>query len=560
MEKIWLKHYPNGVPTEIDPDRYQSLVHVFDEVCDRFKDRPAFSNLGHSMTYGELDQVSKNLAAYLRNTLGLTKGDRVAVMMPNLLQYPVSILAILRAGLIVTNVNPLYTPSELEHQLVDANVDTIIIVSNFAHKLEEVLGRVPVKHVVVTEIGDLLLFPKSWVVNFVIKHVKKMVPAYRIPQAVGFKEALAQGRELSFQSVALNGTDIAFLQYTGGTTGVSKGAMLTHRNMVANVEQVSAWIGSNLEMGNEIIITALPLYHIFSLTANCMCFSKHGALNVLITNPRDFPAFIKELSKWRFTAITGVNTLFNALLQNERFASLDFSKLKLTVGGGMAVQQAVANQWAEVTGCPILEAYGLTESSPAVTINPAGLKEFNGSIGLPLPSTEIRLCDDHGNEVPLGEVGELCVRGPQVMQGYWERPEETAKTIDADGWLMTGDIATVDDQGFVRIVDRKKDMILVSGFNVYPNEIEDVVALHPDVVEVACIGVPDADSGEAVKVFVVVRQGASLTAEDIYEHCRKSLTGYKAPRRVEFRDELPKSNVGKILRRELRDAELQNSS
>lgn len=555
MEKIWLKHYPDGVPAEIDPDRFSSLVQIFNEACGKFEDKPAFANLGHTITFGELNKLSTDVAAYLQKELGLIKGDRVAVMMPNLLQYPIVVAGILKAGLVAVNVNPLYTSTELEHQLVDSEAKAIIIVSNFAHKLAEIVDNTRLKHVIVTDIGDLLPFPKWIIVNFVVKHVKKMVPSYHIPRAVGLRAALARGKQLAFDPVELTAEDIAFLQYTGGTTGVSKGAMLTHRNMVANIEQISAWLQGHLEIGNETIITALPLYHIFCLTANYLCFVKFGALNVLITNPRDIPGFVKELANWKFSAITGVNTLFNALLQNKQFAQLDFSKLKLSVGGGMAVQQAVAARWAEVTGCPISEGYGLTETSPAVTMNPPGLVEFSGSIGLPLPSTEIYVADEQANEVALGERGELCVRGPQLMRGYWRRPEETAKTINEAGWLLTGDIATVDERGFVRIVDRKKDMILVSGFNVYPNEVEEVIALHPDVLEVACIGVPDVRSGEAVKAFVVARPGTQLTAEDVCSHCRKHLTGYKVPDHVEFRDELPKTNVGKVLRRELREAE-----
>jgi long-chain acyl-CoA synthetase len=477
----------------------------------------------------------------------------MAIMMPNLLQYPVALFGILRAGLTVVNVNPLYTPRELAHQMNDSGSQAIVIVANFAHVLAEVVGSTKLQHIIVTELGDLLPFPKSLIVNFVVKYIKKMVPSYDLPGAIAFKTALQKGSKQTLQPVAVEGEDLAFLQYTGGTTGVSKGAMLTHRNMVANVLQVSSYVGTVFEEGKEIIITALPLYHIFCLTVNCLFFLKYGGLNVLITNPRDIPGFVKELKNTgKFTSISGVNTLFNGLINNPDFAKLDFSALKLAVGGGMAVQRAVAKKWENITGTHLLEGYGLTESSPVVTINPPDLKEFNASIGLPVPSTDISIRDDNGSEVPLGEPGELCVKGPQVMRGYWQRPEDTAKTITADGWLLTGDMATVDEQGFVRIVDRKKDMVLVSGFNVFPNEIEDVIAHMEDVLEVACIGVPDEKSGEAVKVFVVLKPGASVTADDIRAHCKKELTGYKVPKHVEFRDELPKSNVGKILRRELR--------
>lgn len=553
MEKIWLKRYPPGVPAEINPDDYPSLVDIFESSCQKFGKLDAFANMGYAMSFAELDEKSRHFAAYLQKGLGLQKGDRVAIMMPNLLQYPVTLFGILRAGLTVVNVNPLYTPRELEHQMKDAGATTIIIIANFANVLAEVIGKTPVKNVIVTEVGDLLPFPKWLLTNLVVKYIKKMVPAYSLPNAVGFRTALDKGSRLSFDRVTVTGEDLAFLQYTGGTTGVAKGAMLTHRNMVANMLQVSAYVGSEVEEGKEIIITALPLYHIFCLTVNCLSFMKFGGLNVLITNPRDIPGFVNEIKAiGKFTAISGVNTLFNALVNSADFAKLDFSALKLAVGGGMAVQRAVAEKWQKITGARILEGYGLTESSPVVCVNPTDLKEFNSSIGLPVPSTDISLRDEQGNEVPLGQSGELCVKGPQVMRGYWQRPEETAKTITADGWLQTGDIATIDEQGFVRIVDRKKDMILVSGFNVYPNEIEDVVAHCEGVLEVACIGVPDEKSGEAVKVFVVRKPGAELTDKDVLDHCRKNLTGYKMPRYVEFRDELPKTNVGKILRRELR--------
>jgi Acyl-CoA synthetases (AMP-forming)/AMP-acid ligases II len=552
MEKLWLKRYPKGIPAEINPDAFKSIVEVFDKSCQKFSNCPAYSNMGHTVSFATLNTMTRDLAAYLKNVLGLHKGDRVAIMMPNLLQYPIALFGILRAGLIVVNVNPLYTPRELEHQLNDSGATTIIIVANFAHVLAKVLDQTPVKNVIISELGDMLPFQKSALVNFVVKNVKKMVPDFQIPGAIKLKAALSAGRKLSFEPVDLTGEDLAFLQYTGGTTGVAKGAMLTHRNMVANIEQMSAWLSAAFKDGHDIIITALPLYHIFSLTANCLLSMKHGGLNVLITNPRDIPGFVAELKKWKFTTISGVNTLFNALLHNKDFVKLDFSALKLSVGGGMAVQQAVADKWQQVTGCHLLEGYGLTESSPTVCANPLDLKAFNGSIGLPLPSTEISVRDESANEVPLGELGELCVKGPQVMRGYWQRPDETANILSDDSWLRTGDIATIDAQGFVRIVDRKKDMILVSGFKVFPNEIENVLALCEGVLEVACIGVPDEKSGETVKVFIVKKEGGELTEKHIRDYCQANLTGYKVPKYIEFRNDLPKTNVGKILRRALR--------
>lgn len=553
MDKIWLNRYPEGIPAEINPDAYSSLVEIFEQSCQKYSDHDAFANMGYVMSFAELDAKSRDFAAYLQKGLGLQVGDRVAIMMPNLLQYPVALFGTLRAGLTVVNVNPLYTPRELEHQLNDSGAKVIVILANFAHVLAQVVDKTILEKVVVTELADLLPFPKSALINLVVKYVKKMVPDYKLPGAVTFKSILKEGQNLTFDPVTLNGDNLAFLQYTGGTTGVAKGAMLTHRNMVANMLQVSAYVGPVLEEGKEVIITALPLYHIFCLTVNCLLFAQQGGLNVLITNPRDIPGFVKELQKvGKFTAISGVNTLFNGLLNNPDFAKLDFSALKLAVGGGMAVQRAVADKWKKTTGVRILEGYGLTESSPVVCVNPIDLEEFSGSIGLPVPSTDISIRDENGNEAPLGDAGELCAKGPQVMLGYWQRPEETAKTITEDGWLLTGDIATVDEQGFVRIVDRKKDMILVSGFNVFPNEIEDVIAHLDQVIEVACIGVPDEKSGEAVKVFVVLKPGTELSPDAIRDHCKKSLTGYKVPKYVEFREELPKTNVGKILRRELR--------
>ena len=553
MDKIWLQSYPPGVPPEVDLDEFSSLVDLFEQSVRKFAARTAYVNMGKSLTYGELDELSARFAGWLQGELGLGPGARVALMMPNCLQYPVAMFGVLRAGLTVVNVNPLYTARELEHQLKDAGCEAIVIVENFAHTLQDVLPSTPVRHVVTTGLGDLLGFPKSLLVNFVVRHVKKMVPAWSLPGSIAFREALAKGAAHPLRPVMLGHEDLAFLQYTGGTTGVAKGAMLTHGNIVANLQQAHAWIGPYVRDGEELIVTALPLYHIFSLTANCLTFFKIGAENLLITNPRDIPGFIAELAKVRFTAITGVNTLFNALLNHPDFEKLDFSSLRLALGGGMAVQQAVAERWKAVTGRPLAEAYGLTETSPAVCINPLDLPEFNHSIGLPISSTDVSLRDDEGYEVLLGEPGELCVKGPQVMKGYYNRPEDTARVFTRDGYLRTGDVAVIAPDGYVRIVDRKKDMILVSGFNVYPNEVEDVVASHPGVLEVAALGVPDERSGEAVKIFVV-RKDPTLTAEALIAHCRQGLTGYKVPHYVEFREELPKSNVGKILRRALRDA------
>lgn len=553
MEKIWLKSYPPGVPAEVDIHRFRSIGHLFDETVERFAARSAYLNLGRALTYEALERLSGHFAAYLQVELGLPRDTRVALMMPNVLQYPVALFGALRAGYTVVNCNPLYTARELEHQLRDSGAQVVVILENFASTLQEVMSRLPIPHVVVTSLGDMLGFPKGSVVNFVVRRVKKMVPPWSLPQARGFHDALARGAGHRRQPVDVAPGDIAFLQYTGGTTGVAKGAMLTHGNIIANLQQAHAWIGPHVRDGQETIITALPLYHIFSLTANCLTFFKLGAINVLITNPRDIPGLVKELAKHRFTAITGVNTLFNALLNNPDFARLDFSALKIALGGGMAVQQAVADRWKQATGRALIEAYGLTETSPAVCINPIDLPAFNHSIGLPISSTEVSIRDDEGNELALGQTGELCVRGPQVMAGYWKRADETAKVMTADGFLRTGDIAAMDPQGFVRLVDRKKDMILVSGFNVYPNEVEEVVASHPGVLEVAAIGVPDEHSGEAVKIFVV-RKDPGLTKEALIAYCRKNLTAYKVPHLVEFRDELPKTNVGKILRRALREA------
>ncbi|HTI48864.1 MAG TPA: long-chain-fatty-acid--CoA ligase [Casimicrobiaceae bacterium] len=551
MEKIWLQSYPPGVPAEIDPREYASVREVFEESCRKYATRPAFSCMGKSFTFAELDALSAAFAGYLQG-IGCVKGARVAIMLPNILQYPVCVFGILRAGCTVVNVNPLYTARELEHQLADSGAEVIVVVENFASVLAEVIARSKVRQPVVTSIGELLGL-KGVLVDFVLRHVKKMIKPYALPGAVRLSDALAEGRRRPVERRPLDHEDLAFLQYTGGTTGVAKGAMLTHGNIVANLLQARAWIGPFLDGAHrEVIITPLPLYHILSLTANCLVFMTLGGENVLIPNPRDIPGFIKEMSRYRFTAITGVNTLFNALLNRPEFAKLDFSSLRLTLGGGMAVFEAVAKRWKEVTGCTLLEAYGLTETSPAATINPFNLADYNGSIGLPIPSTDIDLRDDAGRSVALGEPGEICIKGPQVMAGYWNRPDETAKVMTPDGFFMTGDIGIMDARGYIRIVDRKKDMILVSGFNVYPNEIESVVVQHAGVLECAAVGVPDRKSGEAVKLFIVKRDPA-LTAEDVLAHCRANLTGYKCPRDVEFRTELPKSNVGKILRRELRD-------
>ncbi|MBP4047913.1 long-chain-fatty-acid--CoA ligase [Chromobacterium violaceum] len=554
MDKVWLKNYQPGVAHEIDINQFQSVTEVFDRSVKKFSARPAMACMDKVLSYAELDAHSGRFASFLQHRLGLKKGDRVAVMMPNLLQYPIAVFGTLRAGGAVVNVNPLYTPRELEHQLKDSGAETIVILENFAGVLEQVLPRTQVKNVVVASIGEMLGILKGTLVNFVVRKVKKMVPPWRIPGHVRFSDALSIGAAKPYDKVALTHEDVAFLQYTGGTTGVAKGAVLLHKNIVANMLQASAWVGTLVREGQEVIVTALPLYHIFSLTANLMVFTEIGALNVLITNPRDIPGFVKELRKYPITCITGVNTLFNALLNHPEFSKLNFSTWRLTLGGGMAVQKAVADKWKAVTGVPLVEAYGLTETSPAACINPMDLKEYNGTIGLPVPSTEIEIRDAEGRPVAPGEQGELCIRGPQVMRGYWNRPDETAKVLGADGFLATGDMAVLTPEGYVKLVDRKKDMILVSGFNVYPNEIEDVVAGHPDVLEVACIGVPDDKSGEVVKVFVV-KKNPALTDKDIIRYCRENLTGYKVPKLVEFRSELPKTNVGKILRRALRDQE-----
>ncbi|PPC64226.1 long-chain-fatty-acid--CoA ligase FadD [Pantoea sp. ICBG 1758] len=551
LTKVWLKRYPPDVPAEINADRYPSLVDLFEHAVLHYADNVAFINMGQPLTYRQLDAQSRDFAAWLQQGLGLQQGDRVALMMPNLLQYPVALFGVLRAGMVVVNVNPLYTPRELKHQLNDSGASAIVIVSNFAHTLEKVVAETAVKHVMLTRMGDHLAPVKATLVNFVVKYVKKLVPKYHLPGAVPLRHALQQGARMAYQRPALSNDDLAFLQYTGGTTGVAKGAMLTHGNMQANLEQTKATYGKLLRAGQEQVVTALPLYHIFALTVNCLLFLDLGGTNLLITNPRDIPGFVKELAKFPFTAITGVNTLFNALLNDENFNKLDFSTLRLSAGGGMSVQKAVAERWEKLTGHYLLEGYGLTECSPLVSVNPYDITCHTGSIGLPVPSTDIRVIDDQDNDVTPGEPGELCIRGPQVMAGYWQRPDATLEVLK-NGWLHTGDIVTVDSEGFIRIVDRKKDMILVSGFNVYPNEIEDVLMQHPKIREAAAIGVPSELSGEAVKVCIV-KKDPGLTKEEVLDHCRRQLTGYKVPKIIEFREELPKTNVGKILRRELRD-------
>lgn len=552
-DKPWLKSYPPGVPAQIDLSGYRSIVDILEQSCSQFKDRMAYHNMGAELSYSELDYLTRNFAASLQD-MGLQQGDRIALMMPNILQYPVALFGALRAGLIIVNTNPMYTARELRHQLVDAGAKAIVVVENFASVLESVRDEVPLEHVITTGVGDLLDFPKSLLVNFVLRYVKKTIPAWKLPGSVRFQNVLDKGKKLPLKPVNIAFEDVAFLQYTGGTTGVAKGAMLTHRNIVANLLQARAWLAQLDGESHETIITALPLYHIFALTANCLTFLYLGGSNILVTDPRDMPGFVKELGRHPFTAITGVNTLFNALLHTEGFADLDFSNVKMTLGGGMAVQKAVADQWKKVTGVTLVEAYGLTETSPAACINPVTLEDYNGYIGLPISSTEGAIMSEEGNFLPAGETGELCIRGPQVMKGYWQRQEATDEVLNADGWLHTGDIALMTEDGYFKIVDRKKDMILVSGFNVYPNEIEDVLALHPKVLEVAAIGVPDEKSGEAVSLYIV-KKDPSLTKEEVIAFCKENLTGYKRPRYVEFMTDLPKSNVGKILRRELRDAQ-----
>jgi len=551
VDRIWLKHYPRGVPADIDVSEYASAREVFEESCRKFSTRPAFSCMGRSITFADLDALSSTFGAWLQG-VGCSKGTRVALMMPNILQYPVCLFGALRAGCTVVNVNPLYTARELEHQLVDSGAEIIVVVENFARTLQEVVARTKIRQVVVTSIGEMLAV-KGRVVDLMLRRVKKAVPKWSLPGAIRFSDAMKRGRKLSLARVPIGHDDLAFLQYTGGTTGIAKGAMLLHRNIVANMLQARAWVRPILDDNRrEVIMTPLPLYHIFALTANCLVFMSVGGENVLITNPRDIPRFVKEMRRYRFTAMTGVNTLFNALLNNPKFARLNFKSFRLTLGGGMAVQEAVAKRWKAVTGVTLVEAYGLTETSPAATMNPLDAAEYTGAIGLPIPSTEIALRDDAGRDVPLGQAGEICIRGPQVMAGYWQRPDETAKVMTPDGFFMSGDIGKMDERGYITIVDRKKDMILVSGFNVYPNEIEGVVVMHPGVLECAAVGILDKKSGEAVKLFVV-RKDPALTADAVITHCRDHLTAYKCPRDIEFRNELPKSNIGKILRRELRD-------
>jgi long-chain acyl-CoA synthetase len=553
MDKIWLRSYPAGVPADINPAEIGSLQALIARSCEKYADRPAYTLMDRTLTYADLDRLSRQFAAYLQKVAGLKKGDRLAIMLPNILQYPVALAAAFRAGLTVVNTNPLYTPRELEHQLKDSGARAILILENFAHTLDEVREATGIETVIVTGVGDLFPFPKSLVMNFVLRHVKKQVPEYSLPGSVGFVEALTKGKYENLDPVTVGHDDIAFLQYTGGTTGVSKGAVLTHRNMVANVLQTEAWMGPSLRGQTEqmVLIGALPLYHIFSLQG-CLTFLRLGAHNILIANPRDFPGFVKELGKYKFTFFAGVNTLFNALLNTPGFDRLDFSSLKVSLGGGMAVQRAVAERWKQVTGCTLTQAWGLTETSPGACINPLDAPEFNGSIGLPIPSTVITIRDDDGNELGVRQTGEICVEGPQVMREYWNRPDETEKVLIDGRILRTGDIGYMDENGFVYIEDRKKDMILVSGFNVYPNEVEGVAVTHPGVLEVAAVAQPDERAGEIVALFAV-RKDPTLTEEDLIEHCRKSLTGYKVPKRVYFRDELPKTNVGKILRRELKD-------
>jgi len=553
VERIWLEHYPQGVPADIDAEAIPSIKHLFEDACRQHAAMPAFSNLGRTLSYAQMDELSRRFGAWLQTEAGLREGDRVAIMMPNLLQYPIAIFGAMRAGLIVVNTNPMYTARELEHQLNDSGATTIVICETACAVLQQVIDRTPVRRVVVTGIGDLLGFPRGPIINLVMRHVKRTVPAWTLPGAVRFNEALAAGAALTLHPVEVVPRDVAFLQYTGGTTGVSKGAVLTHRNLIANTLQVVSWMPELERIGQEaVVITALPLYHIFALTTNCLVFTYVGGHNVLITDPRDMPAFVDELSKVRFTFITGVNTLFNGLLNTPGFDRLDFGSLKIALGGGMAVQGAVSNRWKALTGRHICQGWGLTETSPVGTCNRVDELAFTGSIGYPLPSTELSIRDDAGNELPIGQAGEICLRGPQVMDGYWKLPEETAKVMLPDGWLRTGDVGRMDEKGLTYIEDRKKDMILVSGFNVYPNEVEGVVAQMPEVLEVAAVAQDDERSGEVVALFVV-RKDPALTAERIRAHCKQELTGYKIPKFIYFRDELPKTNVGKILRRNLRD-------
>ncbi|MBC3422339.1 MULTISPECIES: long-chain-fatty-acid--CoA ligase FadD1 [unclassified Pseudomonas] len=556
IEHFWKDKYPAGITAEINPDEFPNIQAVLKQSCQRFADKPAFSNLGKTLTYGELYTLSGAFAAWLQQHTDLKPGDRIAVQLPNVLQYPVAVFGAMRAGLVVVNTNPLYTARELEHQFTDSGAKAVVCLANMAHLVEKVLPKTQVKHVIVTEVADLLPPLKRVLINSVIKYVKKMVPAYSLPQAVRFNDALAKGRGQPVIEASPQANDVAVLQYTGGTTGVAKGAMLTHRNLVSNMLQCRALMGSNLQEGSEIIITPLPLYHIYAFTFHCMAMMLIGNHNVLISNPRDLPAMVKELGKWKFSGFVGLNTLFVALCNNETFRSLDFSALKVTLSGGMALQLSVAERWKAVTGCAICEGYGMTETSPVAAVNPSEANQI-GTIGIPVPSTLCKVIDDSGQELPLGEVGELCIKGPQVMKGYWQREDATAEILDSEGWLKTGDIAVIQPDGYMRIVDRKKDMILVSGFNVYPNELEDVLVSLPGVLQCAAIGVPDEKSGEVIKMFIVAKPGVTLTKEQVMEHMRANVTGYKVPRFIEFRDALPTTNVGKILRRELRDEEMK---
>lgn len=555
-DNFWKDKYPVGVESEVDPDEYQNIQAVLEQSCKQFADKPAFSNLGKTLTYGELYRLSGEFAAYLQQHTDLQPGDRIAVQLPNLIQYPVVVFGAMRAGLVVVNTNPLYTARELEHQFKDSGAKALICLANMAHLVQQVLPKTEIRHVVVTEVGDMLPMLKRMLVNAVVKHVKKMVPAYSLPSAVKFNDAMALGRGRTPRDANPASEDVAVLQYTGGTTGVAKGAMLTHRNIVANMLQCRALMGSELGNGCETMVAPLPLYHIYAFTFHCMTMMLIGAHNVLITNPRDLPTFIKDLSKYRFTGFVGLNTLFVALCNNEDFRKLDFSALKATFSGGMALQQAAAERWQQVTGCEICEGFGMTETSPVVSVNPFGGIQI-GTIGIPMPSTQCKVIDDQGNDLAMGATGELCVKGPQVMKGYWLRQDATDEILSADGWLKTGDIGVIQEDGYMRIVDRKKDMILVSGFNVYPNELEDVLAALPGVLQCAAIGIPDEKSGEAIKLFVVVKPGESLTKEQVIQHMHDNVTGYKRPKAVEFRESLPTTNVGKILRRELRDEELK---
>ncbi len=556
IENFWKDKYPAGIPADINADQYPNIQAVLKESCQRFADKPAFSNLGKTISYGELYELSGIFAAYLQNHTDLQPGDRIAVQMPNVLQYPVAVFGAMRAGLVVVNTNPLYTAREMEHQFNDSGAKALVCLANMAHLAEDVLPKTGVRHVIVTEVGDLLPPLKRLLVNSVVKYVKKMVPAFNLPQAVKFNDALAKGRGKALRESAPQGNDVAVLQYTGGTTGVAKGAMLTHRNIIANMLQCKVLMGANLNEGCEILIAPLPLYHIYAFTFHCMAMMLIGGHNILVTNPRDLPGTVKELGKWKFTGFVGLNTLFVALCNSEDFRRLDFSALKATFSGGMALQLATAERWREVTGCGICEGYGMTETSPVATVNPFQNIQV-GTIGIPVPSTLCKVIDDAGNDLPIGSIGELCIKGPQVMKGYWQREEATAEVLDANGWLKTGDIAVIQEDGYLRIVDRKKDMIIVSGFNVYPNELEDVLATLPGVLQCAAIGIPDEKSGEAIKVFVVVKPGESLTKDQVMQHMHDNVTGYKRPKSVEFRDALPTTNVGKILRRELRDEELK---